>query len=90
VILGAAIPIGATFESSCWLEVQVDGEPLTPRRELVSVPYAFQAFNADSLGQLSSSSYSVVGHNHGDLYVNEGQANSITAGIETGKLGTSY
>jgi hypothetical protein len=88
VVLGSVIPIDISFDAPCWLEIQVDGETLAPRREMVSVPYAFQALNADSLGQLSSASYSLVGHRHDDLYVNEGELNSITAGMIVGGEGS--
>jgi hypothetical protein len=67
-ILGSDNPIGISFDGPCWLEIKVDGEPLNPRREIISVPYAFHAMNADSLGEVHSSSYSLVGHMHDDLY----------------------
>jgi hypothetical protein len=50
VILGSDTSVGVSFEGPCWLEVEVDGEILLPRREMVSVPFAFQALNSDSLG----------------------------------------
>jgi hypothetical protein len=49
VILGNSTPLEIMFRDPVWLEVTVDGETLTPRREIVSVPFAFQALNADSL-----------------------------------------
>jgi len=60
------------------LEIEVDGEALTPRREIVSVPFAFRAINADSLDGLTSASFSLLDHTH-DGYVTEGEAESITA-----------
>jgi hypothetical protein len=50
VILGSQTPIALIFDGPAWLEVVVDGEPLAPRREIVSVPYAFHAVDCDSLG----------------------------------------
>ena len=56
VILGNTTPIDISSESALWLEVEVNGEVLSPRRELVSVPFALRADdaersdNADSLG----------------------------------------
>jgi hypothetical protein len=37
--------------------VEIGGEILTPRREIVSVPYAFRAADCDSLGGVSSDFY---------------------------------
>jgi hypothetical protein len=53
-ILGSASPITISFETPCWLEVEVDGEILLPRREIVSVAYAFRAMNADSVPGLAA------------------------------------
>jgi hypothetical protein len=49
-LLGDLTPINIAFSDSMWLEVQVDGEVLSPRKELVSVPFAYHASNSDSLG----------------------------------------
>jgi len=65
VILGSVTPIDISFDGAMWLEVEVDSEVLSPRRELVSVPYAFHAADSDSLGGLQSGSYSLDGHEHG-------------------------
>ena len=62
-ILGAAKPIAVSLGNSCWLEVEVDGQILQPRRELVSVPYALaagsadHALSADSLGGIAASAF---------------------------------
>jgi hypothetical protein len=64
LILGSNAPIDIDFDGGMWLEVEVDGETLAPRREIVSVPYAFRAMNsdnADSLGGVHSGSYVVEG-----------------------------
>lgn len=63
-ILGSDTPIEGYFAAPKWLSITVDGEPLSPRREIVSVATAFNAGNADSLGGLASSSYSLAGHTH--------------------------
>ncbi|HVH20470.1 MAG TPA: DUF1554 domain-containing protein [Myxococcota bacterium] len=42
------------------LEIQVDGEALTPRRQLLAVPYAIRAESADNLGSLSSIYFSQI------------------------------
>lgn len=49
VMLGESSPINIDFDGPCYLEIQVGGETLEPRRELVSVPYAFRANHADTL-----------------------------------------
>jgi hypothetical protein len=43
VILGSTNPINVSFHAPRWLQVEVDGEVLEPRRELVSAPYALYA-----------------------------------------------
>jgi hypothetical protein len=50
VVLGSETAIAMAFDGPVWLEVAVDGETLAPRREIVSVPYAFHAVDCDSLG----------------------------------------
>ena len=46
-VLGSANPIEIDFAGPCWLEIEVDGETLSPRREVVSVPFAYHADEAD-------------------------------------------
>ena len=57
VILGSTNPVDLSFEGPVWLEAEVDGEVLLPRREIVSVPYAFHALDADSLGGIGAEAY---------------------------------
>ena len=60
VVLGTTTPIPAsTFIQPLWIEVQVDTETLTPRRELTSSPYAFHADDADRLGLIAASEYTL-------------------------------
>jgi hypothetical protein len=47
-VLGSVTPVEVDFDGPCWLEIEVDGEVLSPRREIVSVPFAYQADHADS------------------------------------------
>ncbi len=49
VVLGGTNPLNFGFEGPTWLEIDVDGETLAPRRELVSAPYAIRAAVADSI-----------------------------------------
>jgi hypothetical protein len=64
VMLGSENTIEISFDAACWLEVEVDDEVLLPRRQMVSVPYAFRSMassNADSLGGVYHGDYVVQG-----------------------------
>lgn len=50
VVLGTITPIDLDFDTSYWLEISVEGEIMSPRSKLSSVPYAFNARQADSAG----------------------------------------
>jgi hypothetical protein len=76
VLVGSDEKIDVSFDTDCWLEVEVDGEVLNPRRELVSVPYAFKALNSDSLGGVGAGGYAAAAHNHDDRYYTETELNS--------------
>ena len=48
VTLGSVTPIGIAFDGALWLGIEVDGGgELTPRIELTTSPYAFQAKSVD-------------------------------------------
>lgn len=58
VVLGSEHPDGVPAElfssgAALWLGIQSDGDPEQPRVELVSVPYALKAADADTLGGYS-------------------------------------
>jgi hypothetical protein len=76
-ILGSSVPIDVDFNTAAWLEVEVDGEVLSPRREMVSVPYAFLALDADNLGGEPDSNY-----------VLKGEPGSVTAEMIVGGTGS--
>jgi hypothetical protein len=57
VILGSDNPLTVDFSDPRWLEVQVNGEIMSPRRELVAAPYARQADNSDNLGGEPAASF---------------------------------
>jgi hypothetical protein len=59
VILGSVTPLTVDFSTSRWLQVEVNGETMTPRRELVAAPYARQAHNADNLGGTAAGSFAL-------------------------------
>jgi hypothetical protein len=56
VELGATTPLTPAILAvgTLFLEVAVDGEVLTPRRQLLAVPYAVRAAEAESVGGVSS------------------------------------
>lgn len=56
-LLGSVNPITMSFDAATFLQIEIDGEPLTPRRELVTSPYAFTAANAENLNGLPASDY---------------------------------
>jgi hypothetical protein len=64
VILGQVTPFDIIFDGPVWLEVEVEGEILSPRREMVSVPYAFSAAACDSLGGFDPNDYALADHDH--------------------------
>jgi hypothetical protein len=58
VVLGSNNPIPfAEWPGLFWLEVEVDGEVMSPRRRLTSSPYAFYSHNSTNLGGNPSSYY---------------------------------
>ena len=58
VILGTVNPIPLdSFPGHLWLEIEVDGETMSPRRRLTSAPYAFDAYNSHQLGGLAATDY---------------------------------
>ena len=82
-ILGSVNGINVAFDGPCWLEVEVDGEVLSPRREMVSVPYSFRANSADH----AVGSDSLGGHS-ADRFVLKGEAGSVTASMIVGGAGS--
>jgi len=61
VILGSVSALDIDFAGPRWLEVEVEGEILAPRRELVASPYARQAQNSANLGGEPAASYALSG-----------------------------
>ena len=63
VILGSVTPVGFDFDAPMWLEVEVNGETLSPRRELTAAPYAGHAAASDDserLGNIDASEYALL------------------------------
>jgi hypothetical protein len=73
-ILGSITPIDVSLDGQVWLEVEVGGQVLSPRREMVSVPFAFQA---EVAGQ-SRTADSLSGYAAGD-FVMKGEISAITS-----------
>jgi hypothetical protein len=87
-ILGEVTPVDVSFQGSVWLEVEVDGEILLPRRHLTSVPYSFYAQHADSAGRaeiaaLSQDSDSLGGYASGE-FIMKGEIGVITGEMIVG------
>ena len=76
-VLGSGTPIEVPFDGPVWLEVEVGGEVLSPRRQLVSVPYAFHSIDSDSLGGLPA-----------DRYVVKGESGVVTVEMIVGGTGS--
>ncbi len=77
--LGNVTPISdGLFSSPRWLEVEIDGERLTPRKKINSVAHALNAANAATLNGVPSASF-----------YTKAQANSSSSNdIDAAKLGT--
>ncbi|MFB0517154.1 MAG: hypothetical protein ACETWG_11210, partial [Candidatus Neomarinimicrobiota bacterium] len=46
VILGSSVPLDLDFDTQYWLQITVNGAPLSPRTPLTSSPYSLSAQNA--------------------------------------------
>jgi hypothetical protein len=57
LVLGEVHPIALEFTGPLWLEVEVDGEILSPRRPLTSAPYARRAHEATLFGGREAGDY---------------------------------
>jgi hypothetical protein len=65
IVLGETVPMSFEYAGPMWLEVEVDGETMTPRRPLTSAPYARRATvadlagNAEGLGGIPADAYAL-------------------------------
>ncbi|MBN2565506.1 MAG: hypothetical protein JXB46_07320 [Candidatus Eisenbacteria bacterium] len=57
VVLGDTTPLAFDFNRPLWLQLEVDGELLNPRRELTASPFALHSVDSDLLGGASADSY---------------------------------
>ncbi len=77
--LGRTIELPRTvFEGAArWIQLALNGETLTPRKELLNVPFSLYAANAGALGQVAA-----------DQFYTRGQANEAANNqIDAAKLG---
>jgi hypothetical protein len=83
VTLGEVNPIdGLDFTETYYLEIEVEGETMTPREALSSVGYAKMADaavvagNSDLLDGMDSSDFAEAGHSHDGRYYTETELNT--------------
>jgi hypothetical protein len=82
VVLGSVSPLViGDFSGPLWLEIEVEGEIMYPRRELSSAPYALHAADSDLLGGTAADAFSLDGHDHDADYVNEGDLPVILSSV---------
>ena len=74
VTLGTSAPLGASVMNGdpLWIEVSLDGDAMSPRLPLRSVPYAVKTGDADRLGGLTAAAFAPATHDHDAAYVNAG------------------
>jgi len=63
VLLGSITPVTFDFDVPLWLEVEVDGQTLSPRRPLAAAPYAGAAAvagDSERLGGTDASEYALL------------------------------
>jgi hypothetical protein len=86
--LGGSSPLSAAVLDGdpLWVEIVLDGETMSPRLPLRSVPYATRSSDADFLGGQPSTSFATTAHNHDAAYVN-GAGDTMTGPLNlTGDL----
>lgn len=59
VILGTTDPLAIEFDQPLWLQVEVDGQVMTPRRELAAAPTARHAHDSELLGGVPATAYAL-------------------------------
>jgi len=59
-LLGSVSPLEIDFVAPCWLEIEVDGQALSPRREIASVPFAYRAARADTAASAAEAANAVA------------------------------
>ena len=81
VVLGQTNPLTFQFDQPLWLQVEVNGEPLMPRRELAAASTARHAHDSELLGGVPAPSYAL----DNDLY-QPGTLNDPSNPLEWTKL----
>ena len=91
-ILGNTLEIPTTLSgSSCWMEIKTDGGILSPRQQIVSVPFALRAGEADSAaGWSQSTSNTTTSNNVGIGTINPGAKLDVNGDVNiSGNLNAS-
>lgn len=85
VALGSNAPLTTTVlgGSPLWVEVVLDGDTMTPRLALRSVPYATRAGDAALLDGAARTAFAPVAHDHDAAYVDTA-GDTMTGGLNLG------
>jgi hypothetical protein len=87
VLLGAVDSIGIAFDGPRWLEVEVGGEILAPRREMASVPFAFQSRNSHLIEGFHPDAFADSSHGHSSLDAVDGDPAGAVFVDDAGNVG---
>jgi hypothetical protein len=90
VLLGDVHPIDFELVGPVWLGVEVDGEPLSPRRELATAPYAAYAANSAMLGGTDASEYALLSEVGGDGHSLDADDGSPVDAVYVDSLGLTH
>jgi hypothetical protein len=88
-VLGSVDSIGVAFDGPRWLEVEVDGEVLAPRREMASVPFAIQAANSHAVAGLHADAFADSAHTHHSLDAADGNPAGVVYVDGSGNVGVA-
>ncbi|MFZ1947078.1 MAG: hypothetical protein WAW06_05995 [bacterium] len=88
-VLGSTDSIDVAFDGPRWLEVEVDGEVLVPRREMASVPFAIQAANSHTVAGLHADAFADSAHAHHSLDAADGEPASAIYVDGSGNVGVA-
>jgi len=78
VELGSINPIDLPFDTTYWLAIIVNDNPLTPRAKLTSSPYALHAATADSIS--GGGGVILPGGSDGQIQFNDSSGTGVTFG----------
>lgn len=83
--LGGSSPLSAAVLDGdpLWVEIVLDGETMSPRLPLRSVPYATRSSDADFLGGQPSTAFATAAHHHDAAYV-DADGDTMTGPLNLG------